>query len=160
MRYFQHLHLNILWSDNVYFMVLSLVVTRYHAVAAMLLFRIMELPNFITVLVSRQVNGQTLLVQPRFTCSKIDIFIPRHTIVAGYYGFMLVVSECVHPSVHPSVFRFRMITWVNINGFSPNLVRALILWRSGLGLLMGKFRQFLMELSAPDTPIFTFPDDI
>ena len=52
-----------------------------------------------------------------------------------------------HPSVHPSVFGFRMITWVNINGFSPNLVCALILWRSGLGLLMGKFHQILTELS-------------
>ena len=45
----------------------------------------------------------------------------------------------VRPSVvRPSVFRFRMI---NINGFSPNLVFALKLCRSGLGLLMGKFRQ-------------------
>ena len=60
--------------------------------------------------------------------------------------------------VRPSVFRFQMITWVNINGFSPNLVCALVLWRSGLGLLMGKFRQFLRELSARDTPIFSFPD--
>ena len=68
-----------------------------------------------------------------------------------------------HPSVcpsviRPSVFRFLMITWVNINGFSPNLVCALVLWRSGLGLLIGKFRQFLTELSAQDTPIFSFPD--
>ena len=30
-------------------------------------------------------------------------------------------------TVHPSIFHFRMITWVNINGFSPNLVCALIL---------------------------------
>ena len=56
------------------------------------------------------------------------IFIPRHRIVAGYYGLTLVVRE----SVRPSGFRFRMITSVNINGFSPNLVYALILWRSGL----------------------------
>ena len=62
-------------------------------------------------------------------------------------------------SVRPSVFRFQMITLVNINGFSPNLVCALILWRSGLGLLMGKFRQIFTELSARDTPIFSFPDD-
>ena len=34
----------------------------------------------------------------------------------------------------------------NINGFSPNLVCALILWRSGLGLLMGKFHQILMDI--------------
>ena len=38
-----------------------------------------------------------------------------------------------------------------MNGFSPNLVCALILWRSGLGLLMGKFLQILIELSARDT---------
>ena len=44
-------------------------------------------------------------------------------------------------SAHPC-FHFRIITWVNANGFSPNLVCALILWRSGLGLLMGQFHQF------------------
>ena len=56
---------------------------------------------------------------------------------------------CDCPSiVHPSVFHFRMITWVNISGLSPNLVCALILWRSGLWLLMGKFRQILTELPA------------
>ena len=41
-----------------------------------------------------------------------------------------------------------------MNGFSPNLVCAVILWRSGLGLLMGKFRQVAL-----DTSIFSFPDD-
>ena len=89
------------------------------------------------------------------------IFIPRHTIVVVYYGFRLVVRMSVRVSIRrtsvlPSVFRFRMITWVNINGFSPNLVCALILWRSDLGLLMGKFRQIFMELFARDTPIFSF----
>ena len=38
------------------------------------------------------------------------LFIPRHTIVVGYYGFTLVVRESVPPSVRPSLFRFRMIT--------------------------------------------------
>ena len=32
-----------------------------------------------------------------------------------------------------------------MNGFSANLVSALILWRFGKGLLRGKFRQFLTE---------------
>ena len=69
-----------------------------------------------------------------------------------------------HPSIHPSVvrpsvFRFRMIIWININRFSTNLVCVLISWRSGLGLLMGKFHQILMELSARDTSIFSFPDN-
>ena len=53
--------------------------------------------------------------------------------------------------VHLSTAPFRMITWVNISGFSPNLVCALILWRSSFGLLMGKFHQILTELSASDT---------
>ena len=53
-------------------------------------------------------------------------------------------------SVCPSVFRFQMKTLVNFNRFSPNLVCALILWRSGLGLLMGKFHQIFTELSAHD----------
>ena len=35
---------------------------------------------------------------------------------------------------------------------------ALILWRSGLVLLMGKFRQFFRELSACDMSVFSFPD--
>ena len=59
----------------------------------------------------------------------------------------------------PSVFHFRMITWANINGFSPNLVCAVILRRCGLGLLMGKFHQIVTELSVRDTPIFLYPDD-
>ena len=56
-------------------------------------------------------------------------------------------------------FHFWMITLVNIDGFSPNLVCALILWRSTLGLLMGKVRYFLTELSARDTSVFSFLDD-
>ena len=42
--------------------------------------------------------------------------------------------------------------------FSPNLVGALIMWRSGLGLLKGNFRQFSTELSVHHTFIFSFPD--
>ena len=37
------------------------------------------------------------------------------------------------------IFSFPDDYLVNINGFSTKLVCALILWRSGLGLLMGKF---------------------
>ena len=56
-------------------------------------------------------------------------------------------------------FSFTDDNCVNINGFSPNLVCTLILWRSGLGLLMGKVRQFLTELSAHDTSDFSFLDN-
>ena len=51
-----------------------------------------------------------------------------------------------------------MITSVNVNGFSPNLVCALILWRPGFGIANGKFHQFLTELSARDTSVFLFLD--
>ena len=71
-------------------------------------------------------------------------FIPCHSIVAGYYGFMLVVHLSVRSSIHPS---------------GPNLVCALILWRSDLGLLMGKFHHFLTELSARNTAVFWFQDN-
>ena len=43
--------------------------------------------------------------------------------------------------------------------FSPNLLYALALRGSGLELLMGKFHQIFTELSARDTPIFSFLDD-
>ena len=38
-----------------------------------------------------------------------------------------------------SYVHFRTITWVNLNGFSTDLVYALILWRAVLELLMGNF---------------------
>ena len=82
----------------------------------------------------------------------LGLFIPCHTIVAAYYGFPLDVHLSVRPSVRLSVFHFQMITLVNINELSPNLVCDLILWRSGLELLMGKF----YELCAGDMPIFSF----
>ena len=59
------------------------------------------------------------------------------------YGFTLAVCVAVRPSVCRTparpYFLLRVITWVNINGFSPQLVWALILWRSNFGLLTGKF---------------------
>ena len=51
-------------------------------------------------------------------------------------------------------FHFRTSTLVNVSGFSPKLVCALILWTSALGLLMGKFHQVLTELSTWNTSVF------
>ena len=54
--------------------------------------------------------------------------------------FTLVVRVSVRlPYVRPYLL-FQVITWVNGNRFSPNLVCALTLWISGLGLLVDKFR--------------------
>ena len=93
---------------------------------------------------------------------QLHIYTPPHNsdrVLWFHVGCPCVRPSIRHTSMRPSVFRFRMITSVNFNGFSPNLVCALILWISGLGLLMGKFRQIFTELSARDTPIFSFPDD-
>ena len=82
------------------------------------------------------------------------IFVPRHTIVTGYYGIALAA----HVSVRLSSFLFpgdnlSKYQWIF------NSVGASILWRSGLGLLMGKFHQFLTELSARCMSIFSFPNE-
>ena len=57
------------------------------------------------------------------------------------------------------IFSFMDDNLVNNKGFSSNLLYALTLRRSALGLLMGKFCQIFTELSAQDTPIFSFLDD-
>ena len=73
-----------------------------------------------------------------------------------------------HIGVHLSVvsyvplpdFCFRRMTWENVNRLSPNLVNCeLILWRSDLGLRMGKFCQFLAELPACESSVFLFLDN-
>ena len=57
-------------------------------------------------------------------------------------GQISSIFDSYLPATSP-YFHFQMITLVNVSKFSPNLVCALILWRSDLGLLMDKFRQFL-----------------
>ena len=56
------------------------------------------------------------------------------------------------PATRP-YFHFRVIST------DFHLACALMLWRSGLGLFMGKIRQVLPELSARDTFILAFPGD-
>ena len=57
--------------------------------------------------------------------------------------FSSVVYRVICPSHNNSpYFRFRMITLVNVNGFSPNFVCALIFLGSGLRMLTGNFRHF------------------
>ena len=53
-------------------------------------------------------------------------------------------------------FCFWTIAWVNVNGFSKNLVYTLIFWRSGLGLLKKKFRQCLQSKLPVTRPQFRF----
>ena len=78
--------------------------------------------------------------------------------MAGYYGITLAFRVSVRLSSVRILFSEDNLN-KDVSGFSPNSVCALILWRSGLGLLMGKFCQFLTELSAPDTSVFSCPDD-
>ena len=122
----------------------------------------------LTIQLNIRIGGIHAQSYKNFKCQHLSHFSTNFpsvcTIVAGYYGFTLVVRVSVCPSVcpsvrrtsvRPSVFRFRMIhvTWVNINGFSPNLVCALIFWRSGLGLLIG---QILWRYLPETRPYFRF----
>ena len=76
----------------------------------------------------------------------------------GVLCYMLDIHVSFRPLyVHPFIHILFLDDNLNISGFSPNLVCALILWRSGLGLLMVKFCQILTELSA--RYIFLFPDN-
>ena len=65
---------------------------------------------------------------------------------------------CPPTLCHLSMFCFQTMTCVNVSGFLPNLLYILILWRSGLGLLMGKFRQLLIEVSVHLMSVFSFLD--
>ena len=79
-----------------------------------------------------------------------QILIPRHVIVVGYYVFTLDICVSVRQSGSVCI-----LFWININGFSPNLICVLILWRSALGLLMGKFWSNFDGVICPrDTHIF------
>ena len=69
-----------------------------------------------------------------------ELFIPRHTLVSGYY----VIPFGVCPSVR--AHHFRSITWVFIHGIFSNFAYILLSAMSGMGLLMGKIRPFLTEL--------------
>ena len=97
----------------------------------------------------------------RYTC----FYIQSHR--SGGVLWFHVGRPCVRPSVcrtpvRPSVrpyFCIRMITSVNVDGFSPNLVCALILWRFGLRLRMGKLRHFFTKLSARGTSAFSISGD-
>ena len=66
-------------------------------------------------------------------------------ILSNFDGFL--------PETRP-YFHFPMITWVNINVFSLNMVCALILWRSVLVLPVGKFRQILTVICQRHAHIF------
>ena len=74
----------------------------------------------------------------------IDIVEIRFGIANGQ--ILLVVDGVTFPR-HARIF-VPDNNKLNISGFLPNLVLALILWRPSLGLQMGKFSQFLTELSA------------
>ena len=60
--------------------------------------------------------------------SKNIFFVPRHTIVADYYGFTLTVRVSVRPHVvRPSVFSFPDENLSRYKWILPNLVSALMI---------------------------------
>ena len=92
----------------------------------------------------------------QWSFTKLSVYINIVEIWFGIVnGQISPILDSYLPARNP-YFHFRMITSVNINEFSPYLVYVLILWRYALGLLTGKFRQFLTELSARDTSALSF----
>ena len=73
-----------------------------------------------------------------------DFSVPFQQHSGGVLWFHVGCPSVSHTSVHLE-FCFGMISWVNVSGFSPNMVCKLILLRSDLDLLMSKFHQFLTE---------------
>ena len=59
-------------------------------------------------------------------------------------------------SVCPSVSAWFMLSKIVFDGFYSNFAYTCISWVNGLGLLMSKFCQFLIELSDPKCPYFRF----
>ena len=77
--------------------------------------------------------------------------------MAGYYGFTLDVRVSVRRSYVRFLFpddNLSKYQWLFTKlGMCIDIVDV---W---FGIAMGKFRQIFTELSAGDTPIFSFPDD-
>ena len=77
--------------------------------------------------------------------TNLSLFIPRHTLVSGYY----VIPFGVCPSVRPSVRPCSPFPIDNLSIYSRNFFKFCIHMlsaMSGVGLLMGKIRPFLTEL--------------
>ena len=78
-------------------------------------------------------------------CFLTTLFIPRHTLVSGYYVIPFGVCPSVCLSVRPcSPFPIDNLSIYSRNFF--NFAYILLLAMSGMGLLMGKIRPFLTEL--------------
>ena len=96
-----------------------------------------------------------ITIYGHFFLYNLYICIPSHMIVVGYYVFPFKGSFiCL------SAIGFRSLTWIVFDGFYSNFVYTFISGVSGFGLLMGKFRQCLTELSASHTSVFSFQDDL
>ena len=98
------------------------------------------------------------------------IYTPPH--VSGRVLWYHVGCPCVCPSVSyiRPTFRFWMITWVNFNGFSPNLVCEFqwIFTKPGMCIdnveiwfwrTYGQISVDFWQLSAHDMSAFSFPDN-
>ena len=82
------------------------------------------------------------------------LFIPSHMLPAQYYGITWL-SVCLS-YVRPLSFLGNCLDSSNCQWIFSKLGMCIELWRSGLRLLMGKFHQLLIELSAPTHWYFHF----
>ena len=94
-------------------------------------------------------------------CSKISnvlfcLFISRHMIVAGYYGFTLDIHVSVRLSIHISFLDDSLCKhqWI-----FTELFMCIDIVEISFGIANGQLSSVLEELSARDRPIFSFTDD-
>ena len=70
-------------------------------------------------------------------------------IVAGYYGFTLVVRVYLHLSVVHLYFRFQMITSVNVNGFFSKLGMCIDIMEIWFGIANGQISSIFDGVICP-----------
>ena len=81
-----------------------------------------------------------------------------NTFILFYTPLHVFPSECPSVVSRPCAW-FPLSNSNSFSGFYSNFAFTCISGVSGLGLLTGKFRQYLTELSARHTSIFSFLDD-
>ena len=117
---------------------------------------------FLCLIYMYKITLYVLSASLRVNCSAENI-LAYFYILPHDSGMALWLQGCrvfTHLLYVGTYFRFQTITWVNINAFPPNLVHvcALLSWISGLGLLRGKFRQFLTVICQRHVSFFV-PDN-
>ena len=76
-----------------------------------------------------------------------------------WYSLFIRIPSIICTYVRLSIFLFRMITWVNINGSITKLGMCIDIMDIWFGIANGQISSIFYGVSAWDMPIFSFLDD-